>query len=144
MIDIKTGNVFLEKIDFVIGPTLTRENFLISPLASLSRVAVKNEPHCSFNAKAQKIAGHPFIITLYFKRSTLTNLELFADDDQFGTSWDDWSEEKELERKKFHETWLKSVLGDPPYHYDWGSVESHYDAKGGSSSISIKYQGSDE
>lgn len=144
MIDIKTGNVFLETVNFIIRSSLTREEFLSSTLAIASRISVKNEPHCSFTTKAQKIAGHPFIITLYFNGSILTNVELYSDDNKFGTSWDDWSEEKELERKKFHETWLKNVLADAPYKYNWGRIESFYDAKGGSSSISIKYQGLDD
>lgn len=118
MIDVTTGNILVESINFLVGPSLTREEFLTSPLAIASRASAKNEPRCSFIAKAQRIAGHPFIIAFYFNGSVLTDLELSSDDNKFGTSWEDWSEERELERKKFHDTWLNNVLGDAPYRYN--------------------------
>ena len=34
---------------------------------------------------------------------------------------------------------LKHYLGPPPYNYEWGTIESYYDARGGSSSIVMNY-----
>lgn len=140
MIDIKTGAIFVEVLDFVVAPSLTREEYLSSPLAGAWLNGV--EPYASFTSGTLEIIGQPFNLTLDFHGSDLTSVNLFAIDERFGTSWADWSKEKELQRKRFHESWLNKVLGNDryPYEYDWGSVESIYDGKSGFSYISIKYK----
>lgn len=141
MIDTKTGAISLEAENFVIQPSLTREEYLSSPLAG-APVGGGVEPYSSFTAGAVEIAEHSFNLTLNFHGSVLTSLDLTANDERFGTSWADWSKEKELERKRFHDSWLARVLGNDryPYEYDWGSVRSVYDEKAGFSYVSIKYR----
>jgi hypothetical protein len=75
-------------------------------------------------------------------RGRVMTVDLVATDDRFGTSWDEWSEEKELQRKRFHDSWLNEVLGNEryPYDYPWGRVASVYDPKAGFSYVSIKYR----
>jgi hypothetical protein len=140
MIDTKTGAISVDKIDFVIHPALTREEYLQSPLAG-ARVS-GNEPYASFTPEALKIMGHSFLLTLNFYGSDLTSVDLYATDESFGTSWADWSKEKELQRKRFHESWLGKVLGNDryPYDYDWGSVESFHNEKAGFSYITVRYR----
>lgn len=53
--------------------------------------------------------------------------------------WSNWSFENELEIKRKNDVLLEQSLGTPPYHYEWGSVSSEYDAKTGDSSITISY-----
>ena len=141
MIDTKTGAISLDGVDFVIHPALTREEYLSSPLAG-ARVNAGNEPYGSFTTGALEIMGHSFLLTLNFYDSDLTSVDLFADDERFGTSWADWSKEKELQRKRFHESWLGKVLGNDryPYDYDWGSVASFYNEKAGFSYITVRYR----
>jgi hypothetical protein len=55
-------------------------------------------------------------------------------------SWDDWSEEKELETKNRQDNLLKQNFGDPPYEYQWGSLELVYDKRSGSSHLIISYR----
>ncbi|HEY6802426.1 MAG TPA: hypothetical protein VI306_02500 [Pyrinomonadaceae bacterium] len=141
MIDIKTGAISVDGVDFVIHPALTREEYLSSPLAG-ARVNGGNEPYGSFTTGVLEIMGDSFLLTLNFYGSDLTSVDLFADDERFGTSWADWSKEKELERKRFHESWLGKVLGNDhyPYDYDWGSAESFYNEKAGFSYITVRYR----
>src|ERR1700754_124914 len=141
MIDTKTGAISVDEVDFVIHPALTREEYLSSPLAG-ARVNGGNEPYGSFSPGALEIMGDSFLLTLNFYGSHLTSVDLFANDKRFGTSWADWSKEKEIQRKRFHESWLGKVLGNDryPYYYDWGSVESFYDEKGGFSYITVRYR----
>jgi hypothetical protein len=49
------------------------------------------------------------------------------------------SVDRELERKARHDELLHAELGQPPYRYPWGSVESGYDARDGVSEIIIVY-----
>lgn len=53
--------------------------------------------------------------------------------------WSDWSEEREAQKKQQHDAILRQCLGNGPYQFDWGSVESIFDPKGGGSEIMIRY-----
>jgi hypothetical protein len=50
-----------------------------------------------------------------------------------------WSAEHELERKELHDDWLRAAMGEPPYVYPWGRIESDYDSKGCASSVIMTY-----
>jgi hypothetical protein len=56
-----------------------------------------------------------------------------------GTSWDDWSEAGEQQRKRDHDDWLTTQLGTGPYEYSWGVVCSKYYPQSGFSSITVRY-----
>ncbi len=63
-------------------------------------------------------------------------------DRRFGASWDDWSEEKELARKAWHDDWLKRTSTiTAPRKYVWGRVASSYDERSADSSIEVTYAG---
>ena len=67
-------------------------------------------------------------LSLCFFYSKLAFVQLAAVDDKFGTSWDDWSEDKEHLRVNETKAWLernKLKIGV----YDWGTVDCRYDAK---------------
>lgn len=140
MIDANTGAISFDAVSFVIHPALTREEYLSTPLAGAC--VMRNEPFASFTPGVLELSGHPFNFTLYFHCSDLTSIDLMTTDESFGTSWADWSEDKELQRKRFHDSWLSKVLGNDryPYDYTWGTVVSVYDQKAGFSYVSIKYR----
>ncbi|GEP44805.1 hypothetical protein BGE01nite_40960 [Brevifollis gellanilyticus] len=104
---------------------------------------VRNEPWCSFKLPSIPQRDTELIITLQFHGERLDSLRLFHDAARFGTSWDDWSEERELARKAYHERWLAEMLRLPVGKYLWGEVLSVYDVKSGSSSIIVRYVKSD-
>jgi hypothetical protein len=54
-------------------------------------------------------------------------------------NWANWSEANELARKKLHDDVLANTIGQPPYRYPWGEIQSMYDPRSGGSSISIHY-----
>ncbi len=100
---------------------------------------VCNEPWCSFRLQDIPQSNTKLGIVLQFQGEHLISLTLFHDAARFGTSWADWSEERELSRKAFHDLWLSRDLCVPAGKYSWGDVSSSYDAKSGSSSITIRY-----
>jgi hypothetical protein len=79
-----------------------------------------------------------FTVVLGFEDDALHSIRL-SDRAYASSSWDDWSEENELRRKKAHDAWLSSTLGAPPYDCAWGSISSLYDVRGGSASIVVTY-----
>lgn len=141
MFEKGTGAILIEEDSFHIGPQLRRDHFLASRLAETAKILVKNEPWCSYLLKPKRIGGVSFLVSLFFYEQTLQHVELVDahDYNENENPWSSWSQEKEINRKTKHDTWLKSVLGHPPYQYDWGDVSSLYDLRSGGSSIIIRY-----
>lgn len=138
MIEKRTGNLVLDD-GTILGPTTKRDDFLKTQLGTQSRELVKNPPWCSFKLHKVKIDGKEFAIVIYFHGQDLTMIHLAMSDPKWGTSWNDWSEEKERDREKAHDDWLRKTLGRQR-QYPWGEVWSGYDQKSGGSSIRIDYQ----
>jgi hypothetical protein len=139
MIDKKSGELMIESIPLRIGPSLSRKEFLSLPGGKSASIVVKNEPFCSYNIGKHEISGLGFTVTVYFYDELLESISMSSVNDELGTSWSDWSEQKELKRKELHDRWLKNILGNRSPHHKWGEVWSGYDAKGGFSSIEIRY-----
>jgi hypothetical protein len=143
MIERSTGEIRLALGGTCISPALTREQFLASSLASQSRETVCNEPHCSFALPTVQVSGHAFVVSLWFEGSSVHRVSIECADAEFGTSWSDWSEERELARKRLHDSLLAAALGPSWMHqrFPWGTVDSGYDPKSGFSSIGVTYGG---
>ena len=139
MIDEKSGEIVIESIPLRIGHRLSRAEFLSRPVGKSARIAVKNEPFCSYNIGTHEVSGLVFNVTVYFHDELLESVSMNSVNDELGTSWSDWSEEKELKKKEIHDAWLKNLLGRASSDYKWGEVWSGYDSKTGSSSIEIRY-----
>jgi hypothetical protein len=114
---------------------------LASALGQNAQLNVENEPHCSYDARlpAGVLLQLPVHLTAYFYDQQLESVSIMASDDRFGTSWNDWSEEKELDRKLFHDQWLANTIGATNAVYPWGQLSSEYDAKSGFSAIDLRY-----
>ena len=141
MINRDNGNVTFPGLEAAIGPSLTRAQFLQTLVAAVSSVGARNEPWCSYRLPNVPQPETILCLSLQFHGERLESLNLFHNAARFGASWDwdDWSEERELARKSFHEHWLVTKLGVALKRYSWGEISSNYDAKGGSSSITIRY-----
>jgi len=141
MIDIATGDITIKNAVIAIGPSLTRDDFLASAIGRYSHINVENEPHCSYDAQISAGVLMPLTahMTFYFYHQQLESVSIVASDERFGASWNDWSEEKEYERKRFHDQWLADTIGFPHAHYPWGQLSSDYNAKSGFSAIHLRY-----
>jgi hypothetical protein len=125
-----------------VEPGLTRRRFLRSPLARRAKLDVANRSYRTY-ALAQPLRLDERVVAaeLSFEGESLREVSLALVDARFGTSWDDWSQKKELARKAAHTKWLRTFLdgAGPRWTLSWGVVESTFDPKGGGSSISIIY-----
>ena len=141
MIDVATGNIEIKNSVVAIGPSLTRDDFLASALGRNAQINVENGPHCSYGAQIS--AGALMSLATYmapsFYHQQLESVSIMASDDRFGASWNDWSEEKERERKRFHDQWLADTIGIADALYPWGQLSSNYDVKSGCSDIHLRY-----
>ena len=137
MLDKSTGELYIESIPVKLGPQFTRRDLSATPVAV--RPQVVNEPYHSYSLGEQRIAGQPFFVVFYFYGQQLEFVDLAHAATEFGTSWDDWSEEGELRRKQWHDDWLREQTGHAAHVYGWGEVSSDYDPRSGGSSITIRY-----
>jgi hypothetical protein len=141
VIDPSTGKIKFSANEIMISGQLTREQFLSSTLAAQSQVIVRNEPYCSFNLPKVNFEEHSFAWSLWFHNSILQSVSIACCDSKFGTSWSDWSEDKQKACKQFHDDLLVSIFGENfgSGRFLWGSVQSTYDVRAGSSSIKVIY-----
>jgi hypothetical protein len=114
-----------------IGPHLSRQKFLETTLGATATLAVAN-------AGWETLHAHPepeIYASFAFKDDRLIKVEvtMLMPSGEAGT----WDRACEIRRKAYHDTWLKTELGNPPYKYLWGSVTSWFDEKNLSSDIII-------
>ena len=141
MLNPNNGILTFETPPATLEPWLTRDGFLNGSFAVIAKTHVENEPYHSWKLSSQfRSANINFWVAIFFHDQQLTMLSLMDDDPRFGTSWDDYSLEKEMERKASHDTWLTHCLASKR-KFSWGSVWSGYDDRGGFSSIKIRYGG---
>ena len=138
-INAVSGCIAFPEIGASITPSLSRSLFLQTSAFAATSVCVQNEPWCSYRLPAIPQADTVLGVVLQFHGEHLVSLSLAHGAARFGSSWSDWSHERQLARKAFHERWLSAELHAPPGDYPWGSISSHYDDKGGFSSITIQY-----
>jgi len=138
-IDKDTGSITLQEINAAISLTLSRSQFLQATAFSTAKVAVCNEPWCSYILQRIPQPETEISILFQFHEERLIQLHLSHAAARFGSSWNDWSEKLELERKAYHERWLSQELHVHLGYYPWGSIASEFDRGGGSSSIIISY-----
>ncbi len=55
-------------------------------------------------------------------------------------SWDDWTEQEDLQQIKMYDKYLISIMGTNNKTFDWGTVSSFYDRKSCVTGIGIKYK----
>jgi len=141
MIERTTGQIQFPSDGIRIAPSLSREHFLASPLAAQCRELVRNELYCSFALPTVQFDGRSFAWSLWFRGSVLQSVSIACSAPEFGSSWSDWSEERELALKRLHDSLLESAFGADwqQQRFTWGSVYSVFDPKSGGSSIGVRY-----
>ena len=135
----ETGVITLPEIGATILAGLSRSQFLQTPEFFEARVFVRSEPWCSYRLPAIPQKHTELVIVVQFHGEELVSLALCHGAHCFGTSWENWSEERELARKAFHERWLASEVGVQAGKYAWGDIDSYYDEQGRFSTIAIRY-----
>lgn len=114
-----------------IGPHVSRQEFLQTKLGAAAKLGVVNAGWVTLI-----IQPEPDIYAgLVFKDDRLVKLDvsMVMPSGEVG----DYDRACELRRQAYHDAWLKSELGKPPYEYLWGRVLSWFDEKSVLSDIVI-------
>lgn len=136
-IDPETGAVRTDEV--TITSTLTLDEVRAWPAFESSSVRNERDGWADAVLRRQLIGGAPFDVWLMFQHGRIASVSLAHADPRFGTSWDDWTEEKQKELQRWHDDWLRDVAGVHRESYRWGRIGSWYDSKGGFSSIGLHY-----
>ncbi|NRB75733.1 MAG: hypothetical protein HRU46_15340 [Verrucomicrobiales bacterium] len=93
-----------------------------------------------YSLPVSEIEGEDVTIRLCFAGNRLHMISLgLADENKYGSGWNDWSEAKERTRAAHTERWLRG-MGYTPGQYDWGEVWVGYDEKGASGGAGISFK----
>jgi hypothetical protein len=149
VIDRHTGTLVLS--NGRVACDLSQSNLRSSSMATRAKYeeVAAGWVHASLEPKA--LDGLMFGVKLVFEGEQLDSYSLWLMDARHGSSWRDWSEEKELARRDAHDAWLVVTLGSgerkatekgPELHYTfpWGEVRSSFDPRAGSSSIGVHFR----
>ena len=139
MIDKSTGAIRFTEWPCPVTPDTTRTAFLTSPLAVGAEPEVQNGPWFSWRLAPPECVEGGWFTSLHFHNDTLWQVSMAIGGAEYGSSWSDWSEEKENKRRLRHDAALTQWLGPEPYQFPWGKIWSGYDGKGGFSSITVTY-----
>ena len=140
-IDPATGRAAFPELGFAFGPTLTRTQFRRTPVAAASTPGVPSGSWSRWQLPVMAQRDTELYAVLHFDGERLASLDLHHGAARFGSSWSEWTEERERARQTFHEQWLAAELGLRCGSYRWGTVGSYYDPRGGASLIAITYHG---
>jgi hypothetical protein len=139
MIDIKTGKIYTKPSISPVGPSLTREKFLSSPMGKDAKIFVNAGKSISYKSKPLSIYGVQFILVLYFSDQRLIEIHLYPLSDEKG-GWASYSEANEIEKKRKNDAFLAANLGAPPYEYPWGEIVSIFDDRSGASQVIVRFR----
>jgi len=136
---------------------MTRDDFLASPLFAVSKPMNQNAPWSRYSFRPVTADGEHFAGDVCFYDGVLYSLSLCSIRPEFGSSWNDYSVEKERAAHCFHKELLKRIFGRPPdkhiprgaderdadagYILPWGEVWASTDIKSAICDILVKYAG---
>jgi hypothetical protein len=147
VLDPSTGDLRLP--DGRLGRDVTRAAFLSSRLKQTIKNTSDADPWtASYDLGERSLSGVSLALQVSFAGERLAGYTLVDVAPRFGSSWDDWTEQKQLARRDSHDGWLISQLGPPSsralgdelhYELSWGTVWSTFDRRGGGSSIGVSF-----
>jgi len=140
MIDISNGNLSIDNKTTIIGKELTKDSFISSDLF-IDVIRQDDYGYTRYIIKPQLIDNDQFSITLIFKPDGILDF-VFLGIAINGSipSWENWSEEKELQKKTILDEWMKKNFSAIEKDLSWGSIGSFYDPRSASSHITIRYK----
>jgi hypothetical protein len=151
------GTVEFESPKVTISAHSTRNDFLKSSLFALSKPLNQNAPWSRYSFQPVIAGGEHFAGDICFCSGPIYSISLCSVRPEFGSSWSDFSVEKERARHCFHKRLLRDIFKRPAdehtsrgpderdadvgFSFPWGNVSAATDIKGGGCYVLIKYPG---
>jgi hypothetical protein len=123
---------------FAIGPNLSLNDFVRSNIYHEATQVTNHKEHKAYKLPTLSLADKKINTILYFNEETLKEVHVGFSTPE-GTSSQDWSDETEEKRKRYHDLFLRELCGDTCLEGRWGTIRSVFDSKMAESVIKIKY-----
>lgn len=134
-LDAATGELSLGDA-LTIGPALTLEQ--VAAVAEVDQRHERSPGHVEL-VLSEAGADVRFRISLHYADGRLQLVGLSLVGAQFGSSWSEWSRQKEKARVAAMRRWLRERWGVEEGHHTWGELRCAYDERTGAGSLSIHY-----
>jgi hypothetical protein len=121
--------------ELTISKSLSKSEFLESPVSTHSTVLVENPPYITYKLPVTNEISS----SLCFNDEKILNFSFSSAKACFGTSWSDWSKENELKRNSENSRILNQLKLSTSTEYTWAKIWSGFDEKSGSSSVVINF-----
>ncbi|WP_040948953.1 hypothetical protein [Gorillibacterium massiliense] len=154
MINLLTGSIGISNSDIVIDKDLTKEKFENTLFFKEHLLSVEDMKTGYVWYRTNSIKFEEILIKLsfcfYYEELYLITFRI-QDDLNIEIDWSNWNKEKELELKRIHDKLLLKAFNREPdnniedpiyrttYNFIWGSIESSFDSRSGSSLIAMRY-----
>src|SRR5262245_60926798 len=109
-IDVANGHVRFSSPQLEIAPDWTLDAFMASPLFKQFESLTQNPPWALYGFRDFEAAHERWAGSICFQAGALQWITLSMLRAEFGTSWADFSKEKELRRQLAHDEWLMPQL----------------------------------
>jgi len=122
------------------GVVISRElkEFAMAEIGNIEKRDIGNG-YVWYSLPKAEVLGKNVLFSLCFFKGNLSRVDFSLSDPMlYGSSWDDWSEEKERLCASHTRQWLS----DNGYYlglYSWGEIWANYDPKGGSGGGGVIY-----
>jgi hypothetical protein len=133
MIDVHDGSIIIPGGENI-APGASESQFLSTQTGRSAALVIDNGDYRTYRVETRDLAA-----LAYFHKGRLSSVDLVVTMPGDEAGWDGVSEVGEKKRKAKHDEVLRKFLGDPPYVYPWGKVESTYDARDVTSSVVVTY-----
>lgn len=130
---IEPGNGTIRFAGGEITPGISTGMFLGSPLGAMSEKWFANGAFETYRFTPES----GITATADFQKDRLLNVAILFDVQDYPA--DGPSTKCELLRKGKHDEWLRAELGEAPYEYHWGKVESVFYHQHCESNIAVTY-----
>ncbi|MCF2873234.1 MULTISPECIES: hypothetical protein [unclassified Tenacibaculum] len=140
MIDSKTGNISINNI-LTLKPNFRFQEIKELKLGEIQETREMGTEWKWIDIKNLKIENEYYLFFLGFKNEKLKLISFNVNTKPFelDSNWNSWTEKQELKKYKYLKKWLNIKVGKDS-EFDWGSISTSYDPKGGFSAIKIKYK----
>ncbi|MGH9560071.1 MAG: hypothetical protein ACRD3S_01330 [Terracidiphilus sp.] len=129
-IDSKSGDLVLEQ-GVRIGPGMQEGGFLGLELGRSATVVLQSAFGGIYHFVVEFEPGRQAGLALKFSPTggpEVIRLRVSKPGFRPG-DWTGWTRNVEDERKSFHDEWLRAQLGEPPYSFPWGAINSYIDTR---------------
>ena len=124
-----------------LSASTTEQRFRSSTEGLTATTWVSNPPHASYRlSELYSVGGYDFVVVVWFGSAKLVVVDLsMVSGLDTSAGWSNWDAARELSANQAQVALVLRTYGSHPAKFGWGTISSDYDPRGGSASITIRF-----